>query len=120
MGCQSTGNSRCCVPHARSKQVRPVRIVTSYLAAHATPVEYNGRNADYIAEVVLPGMEEAQAEGLIDAVDGFCEGIAFSVEEMRIGLRQGEGARPARKAARRTAFQSRRREVGCRIWRAFG
>lgn len=66
------------------EKVRPVRIVTSYLAAHATPVEYNGRNADYIAEVVLPGMEEAQAEGLIDAVDGFCERIAFSVEEMRI------------------------------------
>ena len=63
--------------------LRPVRIVTSYLAAHATPVEYKGRNADYIADVVLPGLERGHAEGLIDAVDGFCEGIAFSVEEMR-------------------------------------
>jgi imidazolonepropionase len=63
--------------------VRPVRIVTSYLAAHATPVEYKGRNGDYITDIVLPGMDLAHAEGLIDAVDGFCEGIAFSVEEMR-------------------------------------
>jgi len=59
-----------------------VRIVTSYLAAHATPAEYKGRNADYMTDVVLPGLDEAQAEGLVDAVDGFCEGIAFSVEEM--------------------------------------
>lgn len=62
--------------------LRPVRIVTSYLAAHATPAEYKGRNADYMTDVVLPGLDEAQAEGLVDAVDGFCEGIAFSVEEM--------------------------------------
>lgn len=63
-------------------KVRPVRVVTSYLAAHATPVEYKGRNGDYITDIVLPGMDKAHAEGLIDAVDGFCEGIAFSVEEM--------------------------------------
>ncbi|WP_288429010.1 imidazolonepropionase [uncultured Agrobacterium sp.] len=62
--------------------LRPVRILTSYLAAHATPADYKGRNADYIADVVLPGMDAANAEGLVDAVDGFCEGIAFSVEEM--------------------------------------
>jgi imidazolonepropionase len=61
---------------------RPVRVVTSFLGAHATPVEYKGRNGDYIAEVVLPGLEQAHAEGLVDAVDGFCEGIAFSTEEI--------------------------------------
>lgn len=63
--------------------VRPVRVVTSYLAAHATPSEYKGRNDDYITDIVLPGMDMGHAEGLIDAVDGFCEGIAFSVEEMK-------------------------------------
>jgi len=66
----------------RLETLRPVRIVTSYLAAHATPAEYKGRNGDYITDVVLPGLEKAQAEGLVDAVDGFCEGIAFSVEEI--------------------------------------
>lgn len=58
--------------------LRPVRIRTSYLAAHAVPPEYRGRADDYISEVVLPGLDAAHAEGLVDAVDGFCEGIAFS------------------------------------------
>lgn len=58
--------------------LRPVRIRTSYLAAHAVPPEYRGRADDYISEVVLAGLDAAHAEGLVDAVDGFCEGIAFS------------------------------------------
>ena len=62
--------------------LRPVRVVTSYLAAHATPAEYKGRNGDYITDVVLPGLDAAHAEGLVDAVDGFCEGIAFSTAEI--------------------------------------
>lgn len=64
------------------ERVRPVRVVTSYLGAHATPAEYRGRNGDYISDVVLPGLDIAHAEDLADAVDGFCEGIAFSPEEM--------------------------------------
>jgi imidazolonepropionase len=64
------------------ERVRPVRVVTSYLGAHATPVEYKGRNGDYITDVAIPGLEAAHAEGLVDAVDGFCEGIAFSIAEI--------------------------------------
>ncbi|MUO81729.1 imidazolonepropionase [Agrobacterium vitis] len=63
---------------------RPVSITTTYLGAHATPAEYKGRNGDFIREVVLPGLKAAHAEQLVDAVDGFCEGIAFSPEEMRV------------------------------------
>ncbi|MCF1474784.1 imidazolonepropionase [Agrobacterium vitis] len=63
---------------------RPVSISTTYLGAHATPAEYKGRNGDFIREVVLPGLKAAHAEQLVDAVDGFCEGIAFSPDEMRI------------------------------------
>lgn len=63
---------------------RPVSITTTYLGAHATPAEYKGRNGDFIREVVLPGLEAAHAEHLVDAVDGFCEGIAFSPDEMRV------------------------------------
>ncbi|MAS12206.1 MAG: imidazolonepropionase [Nitratireductor sp.] len=66
----------------RLATLRPVRIRTSYLAAHAVPAEYRGKEDTYIDEVVLPGMEVAQAEGLADAVDGFCEGIAFSPGQM--------------------------------------
>ncbi|WP_311030215.1 imidazolonepropionase [Mesorhizobium koreense] len=62
----------------RLGELRKVRVKTSYLAAHAVPAEYKGRADAYIDEVVLPGLDAAQAEGLVDAVDGFCEGIAFS------------------------------------------
>ncbi|SIQ87419.1 imidazolonepropionase [Rhizobium sp. RU35A] len=62
----------------RLGEIRPVRILTTWLAAHATPPEYKGRNGDYISEIVIPGLRAAHAEGLVDAVDGFCEGIAFS------------------------------------------
>ncbi|NLS03886.1 imidazolonepropionase [Rhizobium sp. P32RR-XVIII] len=61
---------------------RPVRVRTSYLGAHATPPEYKGRNTDYITDIVLPALDEAHEKGLVDAVDGFCEGIAFSTEEI--------------------------------------
>ena len=63
---------------------RPVAITTTYLGAHATPADYRGRNRHFIEEVVLPGLKAAHAEGLVDAVDGFCEGIAFSPDEMRL------------------------------------
>ena len=59
-------------------EARPVRVVTSWLAAHAVPAEYKDRADAYLDEVALPGLEAAHAEGLVDAVDGFCEGIAFS------------------------------------------
>ncbi|WP_274423563.1 imidazolonepropionase [Chelativorans sp. YIM 93263] len=67
----------------RLAELRPVRIKTSYLAAHAVPPEYKGRADDYIEDIVLPGMEAAYEAGLADAVDGFCEGIAFSPEQMK-------------------------------------
>lgn len=58
--------------------LRPVRIVTSFLGAHAVPPEYKDRADAYIDEVCIPTLRAAHAEGLVDAVDGFCEGIAFS------------------------------------------
>ncbi|WEK51564.1 MAG: imidazolonepropionase [Candidatus Kaistia colombiensis] len=62
--------------------LRPVHVVTSWLAAHALPPEFKDDRAGYIDRVVIAGLDQGHAEGLIDAVDGFCEGIAFSVEEM--------------------------------------
>ena len=62
----------------RIGQVRPVLVRTSYLAAHAVPAEYAGRADAYIDEVCIAALHAAHAEGLVDAVDGFCEGIAFS------------------------------------------
>ena len=59
-------------------QQRPVRIRTSFLGAHAVPAEYAGRADAYIDDICIPALRQAHAEGLVDAVDGFCEGIAFS------------------------------------------
>ena len=64
--------------------MRDVAVTTTWLGAHATPAEYRDRNGDFLREVVLPGLRAAHAEGLVDAVDGFCEGIAFSPDEMRL------------------------------------
>ncbi len=58
--------------------LRPVTIRTSFLGAHAVPAEYAGRADAYIDDVCLSALHAAHAEGLADAVDGFCEGIAFS------------------------------------------
>jgi len=55
-----------------------VNVRTSCLAAHAVPIEYAGQADQYIdlvCEQILPAVA---AEGLADAVDGFCENIAFS------------------------------------------
>jgi imidazolonepropionase len=59
---------------------RPVDVVTSFLGAHALPPEANGDKERYIDEVcaMIPAIAR---EGLADAVDAFCEGIAFSPEQ---------------------------------------
>ncbi len=64
------------------EQQRDVRIRTSFLGAHAVPAEYKGRDDAYLDEVCLPALKAAHGEGLVDAVDGFCEGIAFDTKQM--------------------------------------
>ncbi|NDW47325.1 imidazolonepropionase [Ruegeria sp. PrR005] len=63
-------------------QQRRVTVRTTFLGAHATPPEYKGRDDAYIDEVCIPALRAAHAEGLVDAVDGFCEGIAFSPDQI--------------------------------------
>ena len=61
---------------------RPVTVTTSFLGAHALPPEAKGDKdafIDLVANEILPSVT---AEGLADAVDGFCEGIAFSPEQI--------------------------------------
>jgi imidazolonepropionase len=61
---------------------RKIRVVTSFLGAHAIPPEYKDRADAYIDEVCIPALKAAHAERLVDAVDGFCEGIAFSISQI--------------------------------------
>jgi imidazolonepropionase len=55
---------------------RPIRVKTTFLGAHAIPPNID---ADaYIDDTCIPTLHAAHAEGLVDSVDGFCEGIAFT------------------------------------------
>jgi imidazolonepropionase len=58
-----------------------VDVRTTYLGAHALAPEFAGRADDYVTEV-LRMMKALHFEGLADAVDGFCEHIAFSPAQM--------------------------------------
>lgn len=61
-------------------RARPVDVVTSFLGAHAVPKDMTADT--YVDETCLPALEAAHAERLVDAVDGFCEGIAFDTAQM--------------------------------------
>jgi imidazolonepropionase len=58
-----------------------VTVRTTFLGAHALPPEYAGRSQDYINVVCNEMLPALAAEGLIDAVDVFCERIGFSLAE---------------------------------------
>lgn len=63
-------------------KLRPIRVLTSFLGAHAAPAEFSARNDAYIDEICIPALRAAHAEGLVDAVDGFCECIAFTAAQI--------------------------------------
>ena len=58
--------------------LRAVTVRTSFLGAHAVPADHAGDADAYIDDICIPTLRAAHAEALVDAVDGFCEGIAFS------------------------------------------
>lgn len=59
-----------------------ISVRTTYLAAHALPAEYSGR-ADAYIDAVIDWLPRLHAEGLVDAVDAFCENIGFSPAQTR-------------------------------------
>jgi imidazolonepropionase len=59
----------------------PVTVYTTFLGAHAVPPEFAGRADDYINLVCNEILPVLQDEGLVDAVDVFCETIAFSIAQ---------------------------------------
>ncbi len=67
----------------RLGEVLGISVRTTLLAAHALPPEYAGRADDYIRHVCTAILPAAHNEGLVDAVDAFCEGIGFSPEQTR-------------------------------------
>lgn len=74
-----------------------VAVSTTLLAAHALPTSHSHDRTGYLDLVCEQIIPEAAEGGLADAVDAFCEGIAFTVEEcervLRAGQRYGLAAR---------------------------
>ncbi|AXK72478.1 imidazolonepropionase [Lysobacter sp. TY2-98] len=75
-------NERKMLRVARRFGDESLTVRTTYLAAHALPPEYAGRADDYI-DAAIDWLPKLHAEGLVDAVDAFCEGIGFSPAQTR-------------------------------------
>ncbi len=66
----------------RLGEALPVSVRATCLAAHALPPEYKDRADDYIEHICTEMLPALAAEGLVDAVDAFCEYLAFSTEQV--------------------------------------
>jgi imidazolonepropionase len=66
----------------RLAEQRRVTIRTTFLGAHALPPEFADKRDAYVAYVADTMIPTLAGEGLIDAVDGFCERIAFTPDEI--------------------------------------
>jgi len=62
-------------------ETHPVTVKTTFLAAHTVPPEFTGRADAYIDTIITDWLPTLHAEGLIDAVDIFCENIAFNLAQ---------------------------------------
>jgi imidazolonepropionase len=60
-----------------------ISVRTTFLGAHAVPPEFAGRQSDYVDEVCVRMLPAIAQAGLADAVDAFCENIAFTPSETR-------------------------------------
>jgi imidazolonepropionase len=65
----------------------PVTIKTTFLGLHSLPPEYRERREEFVRQASGPWLESLAAAGLADAVDAFCENIAFSLAETATFLR---------------------------------
>ncbi|MCK9800414.1 imidazolonepropionase [Pseudomonas sp. MAFF 302030] len=66
----------------RLGEALPVSVRATCLAAHALPPEFKDRADDYIDHICSEMLPALAAEGLVDAVDAFCEYLAFSPEQV--------------------------------------
>ncbi|HEX7917065.1 imidazolonepropionase [Rudaea sp.] len=60
-----------------------ITVRTTFLGAHAVPPEFAGRQSDYVDEVCIHMLPQIAQTGLADAIDAFCENIAFTPSETR-------------------------------------
>ena len=81
-GLSAEHEARCLRIARRLGRELPLTVRTTCLSAHALPPEFDGRTDDYI-DAVCAWLPALQAEGLVDAVDAFCENIAFTPVQTR-------------------------------------
>lgn len=60
----------------------PVRVHATFLGAHALPPEFKNRQDDYVSHLITDILPQALEEKLIDSIDGFCENIAFTPDQI--------------------------------------
>jgi imidazolonepropionase len=71
-----------CLRVARKLAELGLTVRTTYLGAHALPPEFDGRQDEYV-DAVCAWLPELKRQGLVDAVDAFCERIAFTPAQTR-------------------------------------
>ncbi len=76
-GLSEVHEARCLAVARRLGRELPLTVRTSSLAAHALPPEYAGRADDYITDACR-WMAGQQAQGLVDAIDAYCDTIVFT------------------------------------------
>jgi imidazolonepropionase len=81
-GLTGLDEARCLRVARQLGQSLPLSVRTTFLGAHALPPEYEGRSDDYV-DAVCNWMPQLQAQGLVDAVDVFCENIGFTLAQTR-------------------------------------
>ena len=97
----------------------PLTVRATCLAAHALPPEFTGRPDDYIDEVARRMLPVLAAEGLVDAVDAFCEHLAFSPAQVERCSR-ARRTWACRSSCMPSSYLTARRHAGGAPWRAVG
>ena len=72
------------------KKISPLTIKSTFLGAHAVPLEYRGRQSEYVDLVINEMMPQVALEGLADYVDVFCDKGFFTVEDTERILQAGQ------------------------------
>ncbi len=81
-GLSEMDEARCLRVARKLAEILPLTIRTTFLGAHAVPPEFEGR-ADAYIDAVCDWLPRLHAEGLVDAVDVFCERIGFNADQTR-------------------------------------
>lgn len=74
--------ARCLKVARRLERQRPISVTTTFLGAHALPPEAADDRAGYLDRLIVEVLPQLHRDGLVDAVDGFLETIAFSADEI--------------------------------------